>query len=212
MCAIACWYCSGCQPKFLPVIVPVTRSSGVANSPSKCRNVGPLCDCSDPTICIAFRGVLLIPLICLGIGLWPTKSAYVRLPTPFTSVNSVTKWQDRQLIASPANGPGTHPIGVFTSATTGSPVGKASFTPVIFSAKYSANRVSTKMRSPTFWSAGAPSASCKGSGAFPDPQPPLHAIATVTQTSTIFRNCPIRLVIPGLPFLLQIHVIDSVTA
>src|SRR5215475_15064761 len=113
-CATACAYCSGAHPKFRPVIVDLTRSSAELNSPSKCKNCGPECDCIEPTICIAFLGVISIPLMRRGIGLCSTKSAYVRFRTLSTFVNSVTKWQERQLIDSPANGPGNIPTGVLT--------------------------------------------------------------------------------------------------
>src|SRR5580692_922993 len=121
ICAIACWYWSGAQPKFRPVSVDFARSAGSVNSPSKCRNDGPSCDCIEPTMCMEFLGVAVKPVSILGIGLCAVKSAYVRFPAPGTPCISTTKWHERQLMDCPANGPGRGPFGVCTVATTGSP-------------------------------------------------------------------------------------------
>ena len=73
MWATAWAYWVGSQPKLRPVSVPITSASGVANSPSKCSSCAP--DCSEPTICMALRGVWSKPLMARGMGLRVVKSA-----------------------------------------------------------------------------------------------------------------------------------------
>lgn len=107
------------------------------------------------------------------------------LPPPCTSSNSVTKWYERQLIDWPANGPGSGPLVVCVSATTGSPLGNGWFTPTIFAAKNSANLVSKKSASPMESAAGVESDSVGASGALPEtPQP----MATTTNARPISAN------------------------
>src|SRR5580698_2169814 len=121
------------------------------------------------------------------------KSEYVLLPAPATPWNSTTKWHDRQLMDSPAKGPGNVPLVVCTCATTGSLATNGSFTPVMCAAKYSAKRVSTKSRSPICCSeALIVSFSFGNCGACPEEQALRNAIAAVTQQTNAFgRIIPI---------------------
>ncbi len=91
----------------------------------------------------------------------------------------------------PANGPGSGPFGVCTVATTGSPTASGAFTSVMFAAKYCANRVSTKMRSPMFCSAGVTSSSVSNCGAFPEPHPESPGSKTALKPQNNIPN-PLR--------------------
>src|SRR5215467_8283442 len=115
------------------------------------------------------------------------------MPPPGAVRTSSTKWQDRQLIAVPLNGPGSigaPGVTVSTVSTTGSPAfGSLTSPPASRKAlKACANLVSRNSRSPTACSALAVPAVAGG----PElmlPEQALTLIAT-RKSKEVDRTCP----------------------
>ncbi len=79
----------------------------------------------------------------------------------------------------PAKGPGRVPFALNTRSTAGSPTASGWLTPVMCVAKYCANRVSRKRRSPIESSAGVVSASEGKDGALPALQLIITSMAVI---------------------------------
>src|SRR5262249_17829229 len=89
-----------------------------------------------------------------GIGLRRAKSLYVRLPR--VAFCSSTKWQARQFMLCPANGPGNVPEVVTVVSITGSPSASTALALLAECAKKNcAKRVSRNNRSPIVCSGGS---------------------------------------------------------
>ena len=117
------------------------------------------------------------------------KSVYVRISPPIVVTCSSTRWQARQFMDCPANGPGSGWPVVWVSAMTGSPAGNWSLTvppPSRKSLKMRAKRVSRNRRSPT--ASSAPAVPDGGKLAWPVLSDPSEQSVTRTARATARRD------------------------